>query len=319
VNVLRLLAKRIALGFVAAWAVLTTVFAFFTLTDNWAFRGVEGDLRFADRPDEVEAAQEQFLIERGLDRPITEQYIDWTGSMLTLDWGDSFLTGEPALPLVVSALGRTAMYVLPALAIGILVGVLIGLYAGLNPNGWLANGSLGSAYLLFALPNFWIGGLLFSAVYGDWGGAEPAMSYSPLLFEHVLPIALVTTTLLGGYASYSRAHSLEYASTDFVALMKAKGASRLRIAKHVVRNAAIPLFSMLFTEALALLVLSVFVIETLFGIEGFGLLLMNAAHGQDIPVLLGGTMVIIALGVLGNIVQDLSYSLLDPRVDTGTR
>jgi peptide/nickel transport system permease protein len=317
-SLLRALAKRIALGFVTAWAVLTAVFAFFTLGEDWAFRGIEGDLRFAGRSEEVESAREQFLAERGLDRPVGEQYTDWMGSMLTLDWGESFLAGEPAFPLVMSALGRTAMYVLPALAIGIAVGILLGLYAGLNPNGRLANGSLHTAYLLFALPNFWIGGLLFSTVW-DWGGGHPMFGYSPIIFEHLLPIVLTTTTLLGGYASYSRAHSLEYASADFVALVKAKGASRLRIAKHVVRNAAIPLFSMLFTEALALLVLAVFVIETLFGIEGFGLLLMDAAHGQDIPVLLGGTMVIIGFGVLGNIVQDLSYSLLDPRVDTGTR
>ncbi len=75
----------------------------------------------------------------------------------------------------------------------------------------------------------------------------------------------------------------------------------------------------MFTEALALLVLAVFVIETLFGIDGFGLLLLDAAPGQDLPVLLGGTIVIIGIGVVGNVVQDLSYSLLDPRVDTGTR
>ncbi|WP_122089876.1 ABC transporter permease [Halalkalicoccus subterraneus] len=315
-NFLRMIVKRIGLGLITVWAVLTTVFALFTLTEDWAFRGVEASLRFSGgSEEEIELAQRQYLAERGLDRPITEQYVEWMERMLTLNWGESFMTGEPALTLVISAVSRTAMYVLPALLIGIAFGTLVGLYAGLNPDGRLANWGLGSVYLLFALPNFWLGGLLFSTVRGG----ESPMSYSPLLFEHVLPIALVTTTLIGGYASYSRAHSLEYASADFVALVKAKGAGRFRIACHVVRNAAIPLFSMLFTEAFALLILAVFVIETLFGIEGFGLLLMNAAHGQDIPVLLGGTVVIIGLGVLGNIVQDLSYSLLDPRVDMERR
>ncbi|MCH7659601.1 MAG: ABC transporter permease [Euryarchaeota archaeon] len=318
-NLFRILAKRIALGIVAAWAVLTAVFAMFTLGEDWAFRGQEGALRFAGASeDEVEAAQEQYLAERGLDRPASEQYVDWLWSMLTLDWGNSFLADEPAFSLVVSAVDRTAMYVVPALAIGIIIGILIGLYAGLNPDSRLANGGLRSAYLLFALPNFWIGGLLFSTVW-DWNRGHPLFAYSPMVFEHMLPIVLTTTTLLGGYASYTRAHSLEYTSADFVTLVRTKGASRLRIARHVVRNAAIPWFSMLFTEALALLVLSVFVIETLFGIEGIGLLLMNAAHGQDVPVLLGGTLVIIAVGVLGNIIQDVSYNILDPRVDTGTR
>ena len=317
-SVLRIVGKRIALGLVAAWAILTTVFAMFSLGENWVLRGIIGNLRFARMTEEIDDARAGFLAERGLDRPLSAQYVDWMGNMLTLEWGNSFVSGEPAFALVMDAAGRTAMYVLPALVSGIIIGILVGLYAGLRPDSRLANGNLGLVYLLFALPNFWLGGLLYSTVW-NWESGYPLFDYSPLVFEHLLPIALTTTTLLGGYASYSRAHSLEYTSADFVALVKAKGADRRRIARHVVRNAAIPLFSLLFTEALALLVLAVFVIETLFGIEGFGLLLLDAVQGQDLPVLLGGTMVIIGIGVLGNIIQDLSYTALDPRVDTGTR
>ena len=87
----------------------------------------------------------------------------------------------------------------------------------------------------------------------------------------------------------------------------------------MLRNAAIPVFSMLFTEALGLLVLLVFVIEVPFGIEGFGLMLFDAVEARDLPVLLGGTIVTIGVGVVGNIVQDVSYTVLDPRVDTGSR
>ena len=76
---------------------------------------------------------------------------------------------------------------------------------------------------------------------------------------------------------------------------------------------------MLFTEALALLVLAVFVVESLFGIDGFGALLFEAIHLRDLPVVLGCTLVVIAVGVVGNVVQDLTYTHLDPRVDTGRR
>lgn len=314
VSLLRTFAQRIVMGLVAAWAVLTTVFALFTLTDEWVLAGEIGLLRWSGAEDEVlEHHREEYLAERGLDRPVWEQYADWMGNMLTLDWGESFASGEAVFPLVMDGAARTALYVVPAIVVGILLGVLIGLYAALNPDGRLASGGLGSAYLLFALPNFWVGGILLSFAMSD------VIGYSPLLFEHVLPIALTATTLLGGYVSYARAHSLEYASADFVALVKSKGAGRLRIARHVVRNAAIPLFSMLFTEALTLLVLAVFVIETLFGIDGFGLLLFESVQERDLPVLLGGTIVIIGAGVVGNVVQDLSYGAFDPRVDTGTR
>lgn len=223
-----------------------------------------------------------------------------------LNWDVSLAHGEPALPLVTDAVIRTAMYVVPAIVIAIAVATLVGVYAAVNPESRLANTGIGIAYLLFALPNVWIGGILLSYATAD------VIGYSTLLFEHALPIALIATTLLGGYVSYSRAHSLEYASADFVTLVKAKGASRLRISIHVLRNAAIPLFSMLFTEALALLVIAIFVVETLFEISGFGLLMYEAIRMRDLSVLLGGTIVIIAIGVIGNIVQDLSYSLLDP-------
>ena len=302
------------MGLIAAWAVLTAVFALFTLTRDWIMAGQEGMLRFggADESD-IEQAQQEYLASRGLDRPTWELYLDWMGNMLLLNWDHSWEKGEEVFPLVMDSVVRTAMYVVPSIGIAITIGTLIGLYAALNPTSRLANSGVGGSYVLFALPNFWIGGILLGYAAAD------VIGYSSLLFDHVLPIILATSTLVGGYVSYSRAHSLEYASADFVRLVKAKGASKFRIAIHVVRNSAIPLFSMLFTEALALLVLAIFVIETLFGIEGFGLVLFEAVQARDLPVLLGGTIVIIGVGVVGNIIQDLSYTTLDPRVDTGTR
>lgn len=314
VNLLSILAKRIVMGLVAAWAVLTTVFVLFTATPDWVLAGRVGNLRFGGAEEgAIEVAREQYLAERGLDRPLWQQYLDWMGDILALQWGDSFVTGDPVFPLVMDATVRTAMYVVPSILLGVLVGVLVGLYGALNAGDRLADGGVGSTYLLFALPNFWIGGIVLSFALDD------VIGHSPLVFEHLLPIVLTTTTLLGGYVSYSRAHALEYVSADFVTLVRAKGASRLRVAVHVVRNAAIPVFSMLFTEALGLLVLAVFVIETLFGIDGFGLLLFEAVDQRDLPVLLGGTVVIIVVGVVGNVVQDVAYGSLDPRVDTESR
>lgn len=313
-SLVRLFAQRIALGFVAAWAVLTAVFGLFTLTDDWVLEGELALMQFGGADEEVlERAREAYLAERGLDRPLGELYVDWMIDMLTLEWGVSFVHGEPVLPLVMDATIRTAMYVVPAIVVALGFGICIGLYAAVHPDSWLANSNITFAYVLFAIPNFWVGGVLVGYAAAD------VIGYSNLLFDHVLPIALAASTLLGGYVSYARAHSLEYSSAEFVTLVKAKGASRIRVAKHVVRNAAIPLFSMLFTEALALLVLAVFVIEVLFGIDGFGLLLFESVQERDLPVVLGGTIVIIGAGVIGNIVQDLSYNILDPRVDTGTR
>lgn len=203
------------------------------------------------------------------------------------------------------------MYVVPAVVLAVLVGLLVGLSAALAPDSRLATGGRVGSYLAFGLPSFWLGGMYLGAVQNGLVDANATLS------EYVLPVVLVAMTLTGGYVSYSRAHALEHASAEFVSLVKAKGAGPLLVAKHVVRNAAIPLFSMLFTEVLGLLVLSIFVIEMVFGIEGFGYVFFFAIQSRDIPVLLGCTMVIVFVGILGNIIQDLSYQYLDPRVGDG--
>jgi len=313
-NLARILARRVALGLVAAWGVLTTVFLLFTATQDWVLAQRIGMLKYQRADDAtIREARNEYLASRGLDRPLWRQYVDWMENMLTLDWGNSLASGEPVFPLIVDAVARTAMYVLPAILLGITIGLLVGLYAAMRPDSRLVNAGRGVSYLLFAVPAFWVGGIILSFAYWD------VIGESPFVFEHVLPVLLTTTTLLGGYVSYSRAHAMEYTSAEFVKLVRAKGATDRRVAVHVLRNAAIPVFSMLFTEALALLVLAVFVIEFLFGIDGIGRVLFDAVDGRDLPVLLGGTIVIIAVGVVGNIVQDVSYSVLDPRVDTGTR
>jgi peptide/nickel transport system permease protein len=313
VSLARVFARRIAFGVAAAWGVLTTVFLLVTVTRDWVLSQRIGFLKWQRAEDAViREARREYLAARGLDRPLYRQYLDWMGNMLTLDWGRSFATDEQVLGLVADAVVRTAMYVLPAIVLGIAIGLLVGLYAAMRPESRLADGGRSLSYVLFALPSFWVGALALSVVSGT-------AADSSLVVEHLLPIALTTTTLLGGYVSYSRAHAMEYTTSDFVKLVRAKGVTDRGVARHVLHNAAIPVFSMLFTEALALLVLAVFVIEVLFGIDGFGWLLYDAVQQRDLPVLLGGTVVVVAVGVLGNIVQDISYTVLDPRVDTGRR
>ncbi|GAA0719726.1 peptide/nickel transport system permease protein [Halorubrum trapanicum] len=312
-NPLRILTKRVLMGLVTSWVVLTTIFALFTLTEDWVLSGQIGAARFAGEndPEALAAIRAEYFAARGLDRPLTDVYVDWLGNMVTLNWGSSMSTGEPVFPLVMDAAARTAAYVVPALVLAVICGVSIGMSAALYPKSRVGSGGVAAAYLLFAVPTFWLGGMILSFTL------DGRLDRSPLVFDHLLPIGLTFTALLGGYVSYSRAHSREYATAEFVSLVKAKGASGYRVAYHVLRNAAIPFFSMLFTEALGLLVLSTFVIEVLFGIEGFGLLLLQAVADRDLPVLLGGTVVVIGVGVFGNVVQDMAYGYLDPRVEMG--
>ncbi|MFW6449274.1 MAG: ABC transporter permease [Halobacteriota archaeon] len=312
----RIVAMRVALGAVAAWVILTVVFLLFTLTDDWVLNADLALMRLGDTPDEaIEAVRQQYFQERGLDKPLWRSYLDWLASMVTLDWGESFETGEPALSVVLAAVGRTAMYVLPGFAVAVGLGVLIGLTAALYRHERLPGLVVVLVYIAFVAPMFWIGGLALSLDHPQFLLRRP----NHWAYTHALPIMFTAATLLGGYVSYVRAHSLEYAGREFTKLVRAKGATNRRVAAHVLRNAAIPFFSMLFTEVILLLLVAVFVIEAMFGIDGFGVTFLEAARRRDLPVLLGSTIVVIALGVVGNVIQDVSYSYFDPRVDTGRR
>lgn len=316
VSLLRAFLQRIALGFVAVWGVLTIIFALFTMTRHWVIEQQVALEQWGGEEmteEEEQARIDAYLAERNLDGSTWDRYTEWMWNMITLDWGESFETGQDVFPMVMDATARTILYVVPAVGLALIIGLVVGVYAAMQPDGHLATMGVGTAYLLFAIPNFYVGGMLISLAKAD------VISPSPLVFEHTLPILLTATSLLGGYVSFSRAHSLEYVTAEFVTLVRAKGATPLRVTKHVLRNGAIPMFSMVFTEALALLVLAVFVIETLFGIQGLGLMLFEAVETRDLPVLLGGVMVLIAVGVIANIFQDVSYTILDPRVDTESR
>lgn len=310
----KIITTRIAMGIAVAWTILTAAFALFSLTEDWVLRRELGMLRWAGASEEVlEAFREEYFLQRGLDQPIWESYLDWMTNIILLDWGESFDTGEPALSMVVDSTIRTATYVLPSIVLAIVIGITIGLYAAINPDSRLANTSMLLAYVVFVVPFFWVGSMVLSLVEDGY------VEYPHWLYDHALPILFTTGLLVAGYVSYARAHGLEYADREFTKLVKAKGATSWAVAKHIYRNAAIPFVSMLFTEALTLLLLAVFVIEALFGIDGFGMLLLDSVMQRDMPVILGSILIVIFVGVGANIIQDILYTTLDPRVDTGTR
>ncbi|MFP4590939.1 MAG: ABC transporter permease [Halobacteriales archaeon] len=304
----RIIGVRVAMGLAVAWGVLSLVFAMFTLTDDWVLNADLAELQWGGAEDEViEAVREEYFMQRGLDQPIQEVYLDWLVNMVTLEWGESFVSGEPALSMVAGGVIETATYLLPALVIAIALAILVGLVAGLQPRDRWPRVAVFGAYLLFVVPMFWVGALALTVGLPEW------------VYDPGLPIALTAGALLGGYISYTRAHTMEYAGREFTKLVRSKGASNVQVARHVLRNAAIPFFSMLFTEAMMLLLLAVFVVESVFAIDGLGLVILQAAEQRDLPVMLGGVVVVIAFGATANIIQDVSYSYFDPRVDTGRR
>lgn len=325
-SLVRLLLQRTTLGVVAVWSVLTVVFAAFTVTDDWYLSYMmASEARGGARDTEVvEQIREEYLAERGLDQSLLENYVDWMAGMFTLQWGQSFETGEEVFPMVTSATVQTGSYVVPAIVLATLIALVVGVYSAMRDGSHGEGGVRSVTYLGLGVPNFWLGAMILAtsgtvAFAFNWRQSFIPASEMPFLYDTVIPSLLVTTTLIAAVASYARAYSLQYVSASSTKLVRAKGGGQLDVARHVLRNSAIPLVSLVFTETMALLAISVFVIEALFAIDGLGLLFYNAVWTRDLPVLMGGTMVVVAVGVLGNVVQDIAYSALDPRVDTGTR
>lgn len=321
----RLLARRVALGILAAWVLLTAVFVAFRATENWQLLARLGAASSGGASMErLEEIRREYLRGRDLEGSLLDQYVDWMGNMVTFQWGESLESGREVLPLVASGAATTASYVLPAVALGMTVALAVGLYSALHEGSRRERGLRGVVYLGLGLPSFWVGAFLLVAsglsIPFGWGFESTRSPVElPLLFQWVLPVVLVATTFVAAVASYARAYSLQYATGDVAKLVRAKGGGRRAVARHVLRNAAIPIVSLAFTETLALLALSVFVIESLFGLEGLGLLFYNAVWTRDLPILMGVSLVFIAAAVAGNVLQDVAYETLDPRVDTGAR
>lgn len=246
--------------------------------------------------------------------PLLDRYLAWLVDFTTLDWGYSATGQAPVVDALAAAIPTTLAYLVPAVVVSAVVGVLVGTYAALEPNGRVDRTASLLAYLGYALPNFVLGSLVVIAFFVDPLLTMP--TYEDTLAQRVLwPAALLSTTLLATQFRYARAQSREYAGTDSVTLVRAKGGGDRTLVRHAVRNAALPLVSLFFVEAFAVLAVGVAVVESLFGIPGVGRLLLVGVWTHDVPTVLGTTVLFVIVGFAGNFLQDAAYLLLDPRVE----
>lgn len=326
--------KRLLMAIPVIWLgiSLTWVTIFMGPIDPVANLLSEDEIR---NPDAHEAAREQL----GLAQPPLDHYIDWTTSLITFDLGQTWLLyeGSNANALILDFLPRTLWLGFWSVLIAIFIGIPLGFYAGMNSNtisDYVA--SLGGI-VWRAMPNFWLAIMLVTilansqGVLGfDWTSLGPsvdAVSGSPALdrlhtidgflaaTKKILPPAIVLgSASMGNEMRIGRTAVLEVRTEDYVDLAKAKGVSdRALVWKHIFRNALIPLVPIVTSEAFLLIGGSVLV-ETVFGIQGIGWLFFRAAIQGDLP-LVGTLMYIFILMIVGiNLLQDILYTIIDPRV-----
>lgn len=278
--------------------------------------------------DAEESDREMVKRNLGLDQPYYVQYLRFVAAALRGNLGDSFVFEEPALLLILDRMPATFELAIFALLLAIVIGIPLGMWAGLKPESISARTIMTSSILGFSLPTFWVGIMmimLFAVVLG-WlpsTGRGPTQSFLGLQvsflsmegWSHlILPAVNLALFKLSLVIRLARAGTREVMHQDYIKFARAKGVSRSRIILvHVLKNILIPVVTVLGLEFGGLVAFSV-VTETVFAWPGMGRLLIESISTLDRPVIVAYLMIIVLLFVLINLVVDVLYSVLDPRV-----
>ncbi|MFK7994258.1 MAG: ABC transporter permease [Granulosicoccus sp.] len=284
------------------------------------------DMLISPEADQAEIARTIQAL--GLDRPIAEQYLYFLKGVATGDFGKSFIFGEPALQLILQYMPATVELALLSLFMAIVLGIPLGLYAGLYPEKTLSKGIVAGSILGFSLPTFWVGlmmimlfavilGWLPSTGRGDTAvflGIESSLWTRDGLSHLFLPALNLALTNISLVIRLTRAGVREAMHQDYIKFARAKGLPEHRvISVHLMKNILIPIVTVLGLEFGGLLAFSV-VTESIFAWPGMGKLLIDSLLQLDRPVVVAYLMIIVLLFVVINLVVDILYSVLDPRV-----
>ncbi|MDY6765494.1 MAG: ABC transporter permease [Halobacteria archaeon] len=320
--------RRILWAILATYLILSAAFFIFAYTPdpNKTLTKFAAGYQAALAGENVTQAQEEavaaFIQARNYDEPILDRYIKWIVDYSTLDWGRT-LSGKPVIDVIANKTPVTLAYLIPAILLALLGGVAIGLYSATHQHSLLDYLGTTVAYFGIGIPHFFLAeALLIIAVQQfNWYAVEIDPRYglwTPRNIQvFILPTLVLAVNLLAVQARYVRAESLEYMPADFVKTLRASGASTWDVARHILRNASIPLVSLFFTEVLAVLFVTIYVIEVVFGIPGLGSLAFSAIKQRDIGLILATTFLPVLVGVFGNLIQDILYTILDPQIGYG--
>ena len=255
-----------------------------------------------------------------LDQPIVVQYVTWLGRILTGDFGRSIQGGRDVFPLLLGALGPTALLAFAALAISLVIAIPAGIVAATRRNTLADYGASFVALCGLSMPSFWLGVLLI-LTFSIYVPILPASGYvSPLIdpFGFLSFLALPALTLGAALAAatmrMTRATMLEVLRADYVRTARAKGVPARRVVwRHAFRNAQIPIVTLLGIQ-MGQLLGGVVITETVFSWPGIGKLTVDAIFARDYPVVQGAVLLTATLFVLINLLTDVVYTLIDPRV-----
>jgi len=262
----------------------------------------------------------------GLDQSLGVQYLTYLRNMATGQWGFSYQLGKPVLAAIGDRLPWTLLLVGSSLLVATVFGILVGALAAWRRGRGFDTASLTGAIVVDSLPTFWLGMILVAVfavelrwlpIYGAYTpwGARTGLPYLLDVLRHLaLPATTLTLASLSGTFLVMRYAMLDTLGQDYIRTARSKGLrERQVLVKHAVRNALLPVSTVVFLN-LGFLIGGATVIETVFSYPGVGTLLYQAVLNRDYPVLQGAFFILTVSVILANVIADLVYPLLDPRV-----
>lgn len=271
---------------------------------------------------------DRVIRELGLDRPVSEQYWYFVVNAFQGDLGRSFIFGEPALKLIIQRMPATMELALFSLFMAVVFGIPLGVYAGLKPESKVSRTIMAGSILGFSMPTFWVGIILimFFSVSLGWlpstGRGEVATYFGVTssiftldgLSHLFLPAFNLALFKLSSVIRLARAGTREVILQDYIKFARAKGVSETRVVRvHVLKNIMIPVVTIIGLEFGSLIAFST-VTETVFAWPGMGKLIIDSIYNLDRPIIVAYLMIIVVIFVTLNLIVDILYSVLDPRV-----
>jgi peptide/nickel transport system permease protein len=305
--------RRAAQAVLVLWGVSVLVFALVHLVPGDPIRLALGT-RFD--PETYAALRER----AGLDDPLLVQYVEWVGRALRGDLGVSFRTGDAVTATIVERLPATLSLAGASILVALLIAVPLGLVSALRPRSVVDAGATFLSQIGISVPEFWMGIMLilFFGAYLDWlpVGGYVGLTEDPLGWASHLLLPAVTVGVVSGsiLTRFVRSSVLESLGQDFTRTAHAKGlVERVVLGRHVVRSALVPVVTVTGVQ-LAYLLSGVVVVEVVFAWPGLGQLALQAVESRDYPVLQGAVLLFAVFFLLVNLVVDLLYAALDPRI-----
>jgi peptide/nickel transport system permease protein len=278
------------------------------------------DILFGGDQTASEEVKQQAREQLGLNGSYAEQYWRWISGVLQGDFGFSLRNAEPVSNIVFDALTVTLELVLIALLIATIVGVPLGVISAVRRDtGWDVGARVGGLIGL-SVPSFWLATLLLLITSRAFGWVPPLVYISPFddpvgnLSQFILPALSISVFTMAIVMRMVRATMLEVLGQDYVRTARAKGVGRKTvISKHALRNALIPVITIIGFE-IGVLIGGAAIIETIFGLPGVGYVLLQAIFGRDYPVIQAMTLLIAFTFIFANLLVDVLYGVLDPRI-----